>query len=161
NHGYAGGKQIDMLLNISNDGWFSHSSELEMHLAASVFRAVENRIAVARAVNTGASALIDPSGRIHNRVELSPEKRARLPAVRTALVRLREKVQNAMEMRAIAAGLAEVQVAVENIGREFRFVPQRLEELFARGSSGEGSTSAASHRALLDQIDEDIEAVDR
>src|SRR5262249_24952404 len=61
-------KNIDMLLAISNDGWFYHSAELEQHLTGGVFRAVEHRIAVARAVNTGASALIDPNGKVHHRV---------------------------------------------------------------------------------------------
>lgn len=54
----------DVLLNISNDGWFGGSSELDMHLAISVFRCVENRVPLARAVNTGISALVDGNGRI-------------------------------------------------------------------------------------------------
>ncbi|MBX6314865.1 MAG: apolipoprotein N-acyltransferase [Isosphaeraceae bacterium] len=54
----------DILLNISNDGWFAGSSEQEVHLAISAFRAVENRVPLARAVNTGVSALIDGNGRI-------------------------------------------------------------------------------------------------
>jgi apolipoprotein N-acyltransferase len=58
------GHQPDLLLNLSNDGWFQGSEELDVHLAASVFRAVENRVPLARAVNTGLSALIDGNGRI-------------------------------------------------------------------------------------------------
>ena len=54
----------DVLINISNDGWFGGSSELDMHLAISVFRCVENRVPLARAVNTGVSALVDGNGRI-------------------------------------------------------------------------------------------------
>jgi len=60
----AGGKQIDFLVNISNDGWFNHSCELPQHLHICAFRAVENRIGIARAVNTGISGFIDPNGRI-------------------------------------------------------------------------------------------------
>jgi apolipoprotein N-acyltransferase len=56
--------QPDVLLNLSNDGWFRGSSELDMHLAVSIFRAVENRVPVARAVNTGISAVIDGNGRV-------------------------------------------------------------------------------------------------
>ena len=52
------------MLNLSNDGWFHGSSEHDMHLAISVFRAVENRVPLARAVNTGISALIDGNGRV-------------------------------------------------------------------------------------------------
>ncbi len=69
------GKQIDFILNISNDGWFAHSTELPQHLAISAFRAVENRIGVARAVNTGISAFIDSDGRIHHVVEVDGRRR--------------------------------------------------------------------------------------
>jgi apolipoprotein N-acyltransferase len=62
------GRKPDLLLNLSNDGWFHWSEELEMHLAVSVFRAVENRVPLARAVNTGISALIDGNGRIQARL---------------------------------------------------------------------------------------------
>jgi len=65
-----GTKRCDFLLNLSNDGWFPHTSELPQHLAASVFRAVENRVGVARAVNTGISCFVDPDGRIHDPVEV-------------------------------------------------------------------------------------------
>jgi len=59
-------KRVDMLLNISNDGWFGRGVQQPQHLAICVFRAVENRVGIARAVNTGVSAFIDPSGRIHD-----------------------------------------------------------------------------------------------
>lgn len=58
------GKQPDVLLNLTNDGWFKGSIEHEMHLAVSVFRAVENRVPLARAANLGISALVDGNGRI-------------------------------------------------------------------------------------------------
>ena len=64
--GDDGKKRCDFLLNLSNDGWFLHSAELPQHLAASVFRAVENRVGVARAVNTGISCFVDPDGRVHH-----------------------------------------------------------------------------------------------
>jgi apolipoprotein N-acyltransferase len=63
-HETADGRQPDLLLNLSNDGWFQWSEELDMHLAVSVFRAVENRVPLARAVNTGISALVDGNGQI-------------------------------------------------------------------------------------------------
>lgn len=63
--GEDGRKRCDFLLNLSNDGWFAHSSEQPQHLAASVFRAIENRVGIARAVNTGISCFIDPDGRVH------------------------------------------------------------------------------------------------
>lgn len=70
--GPDGRKRADMLLNISNDGWFGHGNQQAQHLAISVFRAVENRVALARAVNTGDSALIEPTGRLHDAVSHDP-----------------------------------------------------------------------------------------
>lgn len=55
------------LLNLSNDAWFGTSAGLEQHFAMSVFRAVETRRALARATNTGVTALVAPSGRIAER----------------------------------------------------------------------------------------------
>ena len=52
------------MVNITNDGWFRDSSELDHHLHVCAFRAVENRVPVARCANTGVSALIEPTGRV-------------------------------------------------------------------------------------------------
>jgi apolipoprotein N-acyltransferase len=52
------------LVNITNDAWYKESSAPYQHFAASVFRAVENRVYLARAANTGISGFIDPTGRI-------------------------------------------------------------------------------------------------
>jgi len=60
----GGRKNVDFLVNISNDGWFDGSIELDQHLALCVFRAVENRVPIVRSVNTGISAIISPTGRI-------------------------------------------------------------------------------------------------
>ncbi|MDD5196652.1 MAG: apolipoprotein N-acyltransferase [Candidatus Omnitrophica bacterium] len=53
----------DFLVNITNDAWFGRTSEAYQHLAASVFRAVENRVHLVRAANTGVSGFIDPAGK--------------------------------------------------------------------------------------------------
>lgn len=58
------GKRADVLINLSNDGWFWYRSELPQHRAIAVFRAVENRVGLVRSVNTGISAVIDPKGHI-------------------------------------------------------------------------------------------------
>ena len=60
----AEGKEPDILVNLTNDGWFWGSSELDMHLACGVFRAVECRKPLLIAANTGFSAWIDGDGRI-------------------------------------------------------------------------------------------------
>lgn len=56
------GAQI--LINITNDAWFEDTNEPFMHLASSVFRAVENRRHLIRSANTGISGFIDTKGRL-------------------------------------------------------------------------------------------------
>jgi apolipoprotein N-acyltransferase len=63
-HGQDKDHQPDLLINLSNDGWYPNSSELDMHLAIGVFRTVEHRVPLARAVNTGLSAFVDGNGEI-------------------------------------------------------------------------------------------------
>lgn len=53
-----------LLINISNDGYFGHSSAREQHLEIARMRAVENRRWLLRATNDGITAAIDPAGRI-------------------------------------------------------------------------------------------------
>jgi apolipoprotein N-acyltransferase len=62
-----------LLVNITNDAWFGHTSAPHQHLAAYVFRAIETDRYVLRAANTGISAVIDPQGRITSRTGLFTE----------------------------------------------------------------------------------------
>jgi apolipoprotein N-acyltransferase len=52
------------LVNITNDAWFGRTAEPRQHLALAVFRTVENRLEMVRAVNTGVSAHVDAGGRV-------------------------------------------------------------------------------------------------
>ncbi len=54
----------DILVNLTHDGWFWGSSILDLHLACSVFRAVEHRRPMLVAANPGLTASIDGDGRI-------------------------------------------------------------------------------------------------
>ena len=67
NRSAAAGARPDILVNLTNDGWFWGSSELDMHLASGIFRAVEVRTPLAIAANTGFSAVIDGCGRLLER----------------------------------------------------------------------------------------------
>jgi apolipoprotein N-acyltransferase len=54
----------ELMVLITNDGWFGHSSAPYQHFRMGVVRAVENRRYMVRTANTGISAIIDPYGRI-------------------------------------------------------------------------------------------------
>ncbi len=58
------GGDVDCIVNLTNDGWFVGSHESEQHLITAQFRCVETRTPMARAVNTGISAVIDGDGLI-------------------------------------------------------------------------------------------------
>ena len=62
-----------ILVNITNDAWFGKSSAPYQHLSMTVFRAVENRVPLVRAANTGISAVIDSKGHIRGMTPLFEE----------------------------------------------------------------------------------------
>jgi apolipoprotein N-acyltransferase len=58
-------KRAEMLINLSNDGWFMWwDAGRAQHAQIARFRAVENRVPVLRAVNTGMTVSIDSCGRV-------------------------------------------------------------------------------------------------
>jgi apolipoprotein N-acyltransferase len=52
------------MTNITNDAWFGRTSGPPQHLGMLPLRAVENRVAIARAANTGISAFVGQDGRV-------------------------------------------------------------------------------------------------
>jgi apolipoprotein N-acyltransferase len=62
------------LVNLTNDAWFGHSAAPHQHLALAVARAAENHRWMARAANTGISAIVDPSGRVVAETPLEVER---------------------------------------------------------------------------------------
>ena len=57
----------NLLVNITNDAWFGATSEPYEHMALAVFRAVEHRVDLVRAVNTGVSVFVDAAGRVRQK----------------------------------------------------------------------------------------------
>ncbi len=58
-----------VLINMTNDAWFGKTCAAYQHVQNSIFRAVENRVNVIRAANTGVSCFINQKGEIINRVK--------------------------------------------------------------------------------------------
>jgi len=58
----------NLLINISNDGWFGKSAAANQHLRMARVRAVENRRWVLRVTNSGLTAAIDPYGRVYQTI---------------------------------------------------------------------------------------------
>jgi apolipoprotein N-acyltransferase len=61
------GRPADVLVNVTNDGWFWGSGVLDLHFRCGVFRAVENRKPLLVAANTGISTWVDGNGVIRAR----------------------------------------------------------------------------------------------
>jgi len=59
-----------LLVNITNDGWYGRTSAPYQHFAMAKLRAVENERFLVRAANTGITAVVDPHGRVLERTEL-------------------------------------------------------------------------------------------
>lgn len=57
------GPQI--MVNVTNDGWFNDSAEVEQHFENTIFRCIEFRRPMIRAANTGVSAFIDSRGSLY------------------------------------------------------------------------------------------------
>jgi apolipoprotein N-acyltransferase len=66
----------NLLVNLSNDGYFGHSSAREQHLAIARMRAVENSRWLVRSTNDGISAVIDPAGHVDVRLPMYQETTA-------------------------------------------------------------------------------------
>ncbi len=67
----AAGQDVHAFVNLTNDAWFGATAEPGQHLGLAIFRAVEHRKALVRAVNTGVSVYVDPTGAAHHRTRVT------------------------------------------------------------------------------------------
>jgi apolipoprotein N-acyltransferase len=75
----------DFLVNITNDGWFGSTVGPYQHAAHLVMRAIETRMGVARAANTGVSEFVDPLGRVHLATPLEVPRTLSGPVLTTSV----------------------------------------------------------------------------
>jgi apolipoprotein N-acyltransferase len=111
----------NVLVNISNDGWFGNTAAPEQHLNQARMRAIENNRWILRATNTGITAAIDPYGRVVARVPRN---------IRTALQAPYGVVQGATfytrqgDWFAYACAIISIAVLVTRTGVRMRQVRQ-------------------------------------
>lgn len=60
----------DFLVNITNDAWYGRTAGPYQHASHLVLRAIETRMGIARAANSGISETVDPLGRVHDATAL-------------------------------------------------------------------------------------------
>ena len=104
------GSQPGWLVNVTNDAWFGSSAGPYQHFHQAQVRAVEQGLPVARAANTGISAVIDPYGRVLAKIGLGEKGflDADLPKVgpQTAYVLFRTALESGTLALAFACWLA-------------------------------------------------------
>lgn len=59
----SNGSDVDVIVNVTNDAWFGHTSEPAQHLNIVRARAIEEGVPVIRVTNFGISAIFDAYGR--------------------------------------------------------------------------------------------------
>ena len=64
-------ENIDLLIYLVNDGWYTTPPQPQQHAKQSIFRAIENRVPVVRCANTGISIFINARGDIEKSIELN------------------------------------------------------------------------------------------
>ena len=60
---------FDLIINISEDGWFGQSIGPKQHFAHSIFRAIESGKYILRSANNGIAAVINPLGVVEKKVK--------------------------------------------------------------------------------------------
>src|SRR5207245_10762309 len=88
--------RADFVVNVTNGAWYGRAAGPYQHAAHLVLRAVETRMGIARAANSGISGTVDPLGRYHDTTALEVETAVaatlRTSEVTTRYVRLGEWV---------------------------------------------------------------------
>lgn len=100
----AGGAEV--LVNLTNDGYFGRSAARPQHLLLARMRAVENARYLLRPTNDGITASIDPAGRVHGRIPEFERRATRLPYQRSRVVTIYTRYGDWFACSALTAGFA-------------------------------------------------------
>jgi apolipoprotein N-acyltransferase len=100
----------DFLVNITNDAWFGQTSAPYQHASHLVLRAIETRMGIARAANSGISEFVDPLGHVSDATPLGTEASVRdhlrTSDVTTVYVRFGDWVGLLTLVASLAGGVA-------------------------------------------------------
>lgn len=117
----------DFFVSISNDAWFKNGAELDLAKDQAIFRAVENRVGIARAANTGISSFVDPLGRSEILTREGKRKQVRGTLTREILISPNRTVYSRVgDLFAWAAILASILILLplKRLQREARSGPR-------------------------------------
>jgi apolipoprotein N-acyltransferase len=96
----------EVLVNLSNDGWFFQTAAREQHLLLARMRAAENRRWLLRVTNNGITASIDPAGRVMKTLPEFRELQGRLPFNFVSAMTFYSRNGDVFAWSCLAAGLA-------------------------------------------------------
>ena len=102
----------DFLVNITNDGWFGNNQGPVQHAEMAILRSVENRVTLFRAAYTGVSMIVDPVGRVEQRLGPFTEGMIYGSAERGAGLTIYTKYGSVIYFLLVAANLALVCVSL-------------------------------------------------
>ena len=64
-------KEIDLMINITNDAWFGKTTGPRQHLTSSIFRAVEKGVPLVRSANSGISVIVNSKGKTLGKININ------------------------------------------------------------------------------------------
>ncbi len=85
---------FDLIVNISEDGWFGQTIGPKQHLVHSIFRAIESGKYIVRSANNGIAATINPLGQIEGKVNFGHTGYIDLKSIRNIQLTLFSKYGN-------------------------------------------------------------------
>lgn len=100
----------DFLVNITNDGWFGSRVGARQHAEAAILRAVENRVPLLRAANSGISMVVDPVGRVTQSIGLDREGMIATPVYPKRGLTIFTRYGHAVYFLMVVANLAAVAI---------------------------------------------------
>ncbi len=100
----------DFLVNITNDGWFGSAVGPKQHAEAAILRAVENRVPLLRAANSGISMVVDPVGRVTQSIHLDREGMLMTPVLPKRDLTIFTRYGHAVYFLMVAVNLAAVAI---------------------------------------------------